>query len=119
MSFESTNRNEKNNLGLYLKNSYENLLQGVKHVGILKSRGSVSKKDFKKLMNEKRVENWKEKQMYGQFIRNMLGGTGRENPWLWIRKCDLKIPTEVLICSKKGQVIRTDDVKYHIDKRVD
>ena len=119
MSFESTNRNEKNNLGLYLKNSNENLLQGVKHVGILKSRGSVSKKDFKKLMNEKRVENWKEKQMYGQFIRNMLGGTGRENPWLWIRKCDLKIPAEVLICSKKGQVIRTDYVKYHTDKRVD
>ena len=35
----------------------------MKHVRILKFRESVSKKDFKKLLNEKRVENWKEKQM--------------------------------------------------------
>ena len=35
----------------------------MKHVRILKFRESVSKKDFKKSLNEKRVENWKEKQM--------------------------------------------------------
>ena len=34
MSCESTIRSEVNNLGWYLKNSNENLLQGVKHVGI-------------------------------------------------------------------------------------
>ena len=45
--------------------------QGVKHVGILKFRENVSKKDFKKSLNQKRVENWKEKHMYGQFIRDM------------------------------------------------
>ena len=35
----------------------------MKHVRILKFRESVSKKDFKKSLNEKRAENWKEKQM--------------------------------------------------------
>ena len=35
----------------------------MKHVRILKFRESVSKKDFKKSLNEKRVENWKEKKM--------------------------------------------------------
>ena len=35
----------------------------MKHVRILKFRESVSKIDFKKSLNEKRVENWKEKQM--------------------------------------------------------
>ena len=41
MSCESTIRIEENNLGWYLKNYNENLLQGVKHVGILKFRESL------------------------------------------------------------------------------
>ena len=31
--------------------------------------------------------------MYGQFIRSMPEGTDKEKPWLWMRKCDLEIPT--------------------------
>ena len=79
---ESTVRSEENNIGWYLKNSNEILLQGMKHVRILKLRESVSKKDFKKSLNENRVENWKEKQMYGQFIRDMPDGTDKEKSWL-------------------------------------
>ena len=36
-----------------------------------------------------------------------------------MRKCDLKIPSEALICSAQEQAIRTNYVKYHIDKNVD
>ena len=61
-----TIRSEENSLGWYLRISNENLLQKVNHVRILKFRESVSKNDFKNWLNEKRVENWKEKQMYGQ-----------------------------------------------------
>ena len=82
VSGESTVRSEENNIGWYLKNSNEILLQGMKHVRILKLRESVSKKDFKKSLNENRVENWKEKQMYGQFIRDMPDGTDKEKSWL-------------------------------------
>ena len=46
MSCESTIRIEENSLRQYLKNSNENLLQGVKYVRILKFRESVSKKHF-------------------------------------------------------------------------
>ena len=56
MSCESTVRNEENNLGWCLKNSNENFLQGVKHDRILKFKESVSQKEFKKSLNEKRVE---------------------------------------------------------------
>ena len=56
-SCESTIRSEENNLGWYLENLNENLLQAVKHLKILKFKESVSKKDFKKSLNEKRVEN--------------------------------------------------------------
>ena len=51
MSCECTTKSEKHKLGLYLKNSNENLLQGVKHVVILKFKESVSKK----LESEKNV----------------------------------------------------------------
>ena len=51
MSFECTIKSKKFKLGLYFKNSNENLLQGVKHVVILKFKESVSKK----LESEKNV----------------------------------------------------------------
>ena len=108
MSCESTIRSEENNLGWYLKNSNESLLQGVTHVSILKLRESVSKKDFNKSLNEKRKENWKERQMYGHFIKDMPEDTDREKSWLWLGKCDLKIPSEALTCSAQEQAVRTN-----------
>ena len=69
---------EVKNLVCYLKNSNENLLQGLKYVEILKFKESVSKKDFNKSLSEKRVKNWKAKQMYRHFIRDMPGGTDKE-----------------------------------------
>ena len=119
VSCESTTGSEENNLGWNLKNWNENLLQGVKHVTILEFGESVSKTDFKKPLNQKRIENWKEKQMYGQFIKDIPEGTGKEKCWLWLRKCDLKIPSEALICSAQEQAIRTNYAEYHIDKSVD
>ena len=120
MSCESTIRSEENNFEWYLKNSDENLLQGVKHVRSLKFRESVSKKDFKTSLNEKMLENWKKKQMYGQFIRDIPEGIDRQNSWLWMRKCNLKILTEALIiCSVQEQAIKTNHIKYHIDKGFD
>ena len=79
----------------------------------------MSQRKTLKSLNEKRVENWKEKKMYGQFIRDMPEGTDKEKSWLWLRKCDLKIPSEALICSAQEQIIITNYVKYHIDKSVD
>ena len=37
--------------------------------GFSSSKRVSQRKKIKKLLNEKRVESWKEKQMYGQFIR--------------------------------------------------
>ena len=51
VSCKSTVGREENNLGWYLTNLNENLLQRVKHVRILKFIRSVSKKDFKKSLS--------------------------------------------------------------------
>ena len=64
------------------------------------------------------MRKWKMKQMYGQVIRDMPEDTDKEKSWLWMGKCDLKIPTEALICSAQEQTIRTNYVKYHFDKNV-
>ena len=78
MSCENKIRSEENILEWYLQNSNENFLQEVKHVGNLKFKESVPKKDFRRSLNEKRVENWKEKQMYAQFIKSIPEGTDKE-----------------------------------------
>ena len=49
----------------------------MNHVRILKIRKSIFKKDFKKSLSEKRVENWKDKQLYEQFISDMPEDTAK------------------------------------------
>ena len=59
---------------------------------------------------EKRIENWKEKQMYGQFIADIPEGTDKEKSWLRSRKYDLKISSETLVCAAQEQAIRANYV---------
>ena len=44
----------------------------------MKLTETVSDKDFGKLLNEKRIENWREEKMHMQFISDMPGGTDKE-----------------------------------------
>ena len=70
-------------------------------------------------MNEKGLDNWNEKQKYGQVIRDMLEGTDILSYLLWMRKCHFEIPNETLIGFVKEQVTETNYTKYHIDESVD
>ena len=54
--------------------------------------------------------------MHGQFARDMAGKD--KNTWRWMRKSDLNGCTETLICSTQEQSIRTNYIKYNIDKTV-
>ena len=45
--------------------------------------------------------------------------TDKEKTWSWMRKSDLKITTEALICAAQEQAIRTNHIKYTIDKTAD
>jgi len=94
------------------------LLQGVKNVGILDVAGSVSKNDYKNVVIKKRMDSWKSKQMHGQFIRDMPYSTDKTKSWEWLTKSDLKVPTKAFVCAAQEQAIRTNYIKYHIDKSV-
>ena len=52
--------------------------------------------------------------MHGQFARDMEDKD--KNIWRWMRKSDLKECTEALICIAQEQFIRTNYIKYNIDK---
>ena len=53
--------------------------------------------------------------MYGQFVTEMPDTVEKEESWRWLSG-NLKVETEDLICAAKDQALRTDSVKYHVDK---
>ena len=54
--------------------------------------------------------------MYGQFIRETMEKVDKEKTWQWLSRGDLKAGTEASLCATQGQTIRTNYMKYHIDK---
>ena len=54
--------------------------------------------------------------MHGQFIRETTEKVDNEKMWQWLSRGDSKVGTEALLCVLEEQVIRTNYMKYHIDK---
>ena len=119
ISCEGCIKSEVNNLGWYIKNTTEMLLIGARATGVLKTNGCTTKMDFKRNWNEQNLREWKEKRMYGQFVREMPDTVEKEESWRWLRTGDLKVETEALICAAQEQALRTNSVKYHVDKSIE
>ena len=66
-------------------------------------------------MREKK-KLWKNKIMYGQFVREMSETTDEKETWYWLRKADLKVETEAMLFAVQEQAIRTNYVKHKVDK---
>ena len=49
--------------------------------------------NLKKQIEQERKQNWTEKKMYGQFVREMPENVDKNKTWQWLSKCDLKIGT--------------------------
>ena len=54
--------------------------------------------------------------MHGQFVREMPEKVDKNTTWQWLSRSDLKISTEAVLCVAQEQAIRTNYVKYHIDR---
>ena len=54
--------------------------------------------------------------MHGEPIRETTEKVDKEKTWLWLSRGDLKGGTEALLCVAQGQAIRTNYMKYHIDR---
>ena len=109
---------EENNLAWYVKNSNERLMAVVRKIKILDSEGAKEKNEFKRDRQNASLNRWKEKN-YGQFLREMPETVDKDKTWEWTRKSDLKVETEALIFAAQEQALRTNYVKFNIDKSVD
>ena len=109
-------RTEENNLARYVKMSTESLVKEVKIANIVDCEEPKEKNAFKREIQNEYVARWNGKKMYGQLVREMPGDVDKERTWEWMRKSDLKVETEALIFAAQEQALRTNAVKFNIDK---
>ena len=85
ISCESCVRREENNLSWYVRNSEEALLRKVGDSNVVNISEAVDPKEYK--VNEvKETENeWKQKRMHGQYVREKEG-IDWDRTWQWIAK---------------------------------
>ena len=107
---------EESNLWWYIRNSVGPLIEGVTAAETVEYNDTVNKKEFKQSWMREKKELWKNKRMYGQFVREMTERTDEKETLNWLRKADLKVETEAMLCAAEEQAIRTNCVKYKIDK---
>ena len=99
-------------LEVYVHRCEERLIQaarGDKIDGL--EAASVLKRSKKK----KRVEDWEEKVLHGQYLRQSKE-VRSDQCWAWLQNRDLKRETENLIVAAKNQSIRANLIKPRIDK---
>ena len=70
----------------------------------------ISKSEFKRQHAQELKQKWTE--------REMPEKVDKDKTWNWLVRSDLKVETEAL-CAAQEQAIRTNYVKYHIDKSID
>ena len=83
------------NLGLksYVRNSCERLLVAARQIEDCQGE---SVKDFKNRKEIERKQEWKDKTLHGQFLRQTDDETGKER-WMWLKGTGIKRETESLI----------------------
>ena len=89
---------------------------GVATAGTIRTEGIITSGEFKKQREQGLKKKWNEKRMHGQCVREMPEKVDKNKTWQWLSRSDLKISTEALLCAAQEQAIRTNYVKYHIDR---
>ena len=74
---------EENSLGFYVANLEENLIGGVLTAEAINTKETITSAEFKKQKAKELKGNWSEKQMHGQFIREMMEKVDKEKTWQW------------------------------------
>ena len=94
---------EENSLAYYVSHTLEPVLQEVGRQKIISVVQCVESSDYKEAEKLKGMQNWKNKDMLSQFVR--------DTEW----SGDLKKETEDMIVAAQGQALSTNYVKFRID----
>ena len=54
--------------------------------------------------------------MHGQFVGERPEKVDKNEAWLWLSKSDSKVGTVAVLCAAQEQAIRTNYVKYRIER---
>ena len=87
-------RMEVNNLGWYIRNSIEPLIEGVKAVETIHYNNWVNKKELKQRWMRRKKGVRKNKRIHGQFARESPETTVDKETRNCLRKADLKLEKE-------------------------
>ena len=98
-------------LEVYVHGSEERLIQAARD----KIDGLEAASVLKRSKKEKRLEDWEEKILHGQYLRQTKE-VRSDQFWAWLQSGDMKRKTESLIVAAQTQSIRTNLVKTRIDK---
>ena len=100
-------------LEVYVHESEERLIQAARGDKI---DGLVAASVLKRSKKEKRSEDWEEKVLHGQYLRQTKK-VRSDQCWVWLQNGDLKRERDSLIVAAQNQSIRTNLVETRIDKR--
>ena len=93
---------KENDLGWYVRNSVEPLIEGVKPAKTIEYNNTMNKREFKQIWIREKKELWKNKGMYGQFVREMPEIADEKETWNWLGKADLKLKRKhVMLCKNR------------------
>ena len=111
ISIEDATRTAILGLQKYIQESEEKLISAArKPEHVLESA-----KEFKSRRAKECRQNWTDKALHGQFLRQTEAVAGKET-WAWLSRGGIKRETETLILAAQEQAIRTNQIKAKIDK---
>ena len=118
-SIEDVVRKEENSLTTFVLRSTEPELVGLREHfqkdKILLGK-EIDKEVDRSTRKEQRKEKWTSKIMHGQYIRQMEAVADPLSSWDWLTQQDLKKETERMIIAAQDQDLRTNYIKFKIDK---
>ena len=100
----------------YIKENKEQLIIAAR--GDTENTDIDTENEFKRRTRHERKTEWKEKMLYGQFLRQTEKLADKDQ-WLWLIAGSLKRETKTLIMAAKEQARRKNLVKAKVDSQED
>ncbi|XP_063952186.1 uncharacterized protein LOC135153479 [Lytechinus pictus] len=110
---EETVRYEEQSLYCYIEGQMDSIMTAVKES--MRKGKDVIAKQLKADQRKMRLEEWKEKVMHGQHLRQTEEFAGPES-WQWLKRGRLKKETESMLVAAQDQAIRTNYRRAKVEK---
>ena len=117
MSVEETVKYESHSLKKYAEASSVRVISSAARV-VKSDEEEMTQSRYREMQKSKRAEEWIEKPMNGQYIRQTKELTAPQT-WKWMSRGSLKRETESLIVAAQDQALRTNYRKARIEKSTD